>query len=192
MVECRVSAKALAVFAFLLFSFGSVAAAQVKPRFVIAFDTSGSMVFDIAGNTTFGDGVGRRADDLDPPALVTGDVFYGCGTGAGLDRDCDGLPNDSRMFIAKEAVRNMVGGFGDVEWALARFNQMMSVNEICSPYNGTNDCDTGNAVRYGNPQCNNGAADDGCTDAIPDACDPEVTNNRLFMVPAVQIVDQRL
>ena len=36
---------------------------------------------------------------------------YYCGTNctAGLDVDCDGLPNDSRMYIAREAVTANTG-----------------------------------------------------------------------------------
>ena len=150
--------------------------AQVKPRFVIAFDTSGSMVYDLAGNTTYGDGVGRPTQVGDDPALVRGGVYYGCGTTAGLDRDCNGFPDDSRIAIAKAAVRNMVAGFGAVEWALLRFTQTST--QHCNTYVGQSSCVatgtlTTSALLYGNPQCNSGAVDNvGCVGAIPDSCEP--------------------
>jgi len=138
---------------------------------MIAFDSSGSMVFDLAGNTTYGDGVGRIATGADNQALVRNGIFYGCGTTAGLDRDCDGLPNDSRMAIAKDAVRNMIGAFGDVEWGLARFGQTNTTTT--SRYEGTSSCGGGAAVIYGNPQCNTGTTDnDGCVGAVPTECRP--------------------
>ena len=80
--------------------------AQVKPRFMIAFDTSGSMSWDISSNDTGnGSGIGRPAVAGDPANLVRNGVFYGCGTLAGSDNDGDCFPDDSRIFIAKEAVR---------------------------------------------------------------------------------------
>lgn len=67
----------------------ATAKAQVKPRFVMAFDTSGSMNWDAAGNATYGDGVGRPATPAEITAGtdVKDGVYYGCGTSAGLDRD---------------------------------------------------------------------------------------------------------
>jgi Notch-like protein len=99
--------------------------AQVKPRFMIAFDTSGSMAWRLSDNTSMGNGggIGRPAVAGDPANLVRDGVYYGCGTFGGLDNDGDCFPDDSRMFVAKEAVRNMLLSFGDVEWALARFTQ---------------------------------------------------------------------
>jgi hypothetical protein len=109
----------------LLFAFVSSAPlcanAQVKPRFVVGVDTSGSMLWDLSGNPTYGDGVGRPALSGDAAASVQNGVFYGCGTTAGLDLNCDGWPNDSRIWVAKDAIRKMIYGFGDVEWALTKF-----------------------------------------------------------------------
>jgi hypothetical protein len=159
------------VFLASCLSLAAPAAAQVKPRFMIAFDSSGSMVFALDGNTTYGDGVGRPAVVGDPAAQVSNGVFYGCGTTAGVDRNCDGIPNESRMSIAKSAVRNMIGAFGDVEWALARFGQTNTAD--VGQYEGTDDCSTGNSVLYGNPQCNTGSVNNSsCNSAIMDACEP--------------------
>ena len=122
------------------------ALAQVKPRFLVAFDTSGSMLWDSAGNTTYGDGVGRPAAMGDNPALVRpsifSDVFYGCGTTAGLDRDCDGLPNDSRTSVARASLRDILQAYGDVDWALARYHQnWQGVGGLCRNYAGEANCD---------------------------------------------------
>src|SRR5690606_9073307 len=110
-----------------------VARAQVAPRIVIAFDTSGSMGQDLNGLLTFGDGGLAGCSTRTSP---NGRQYY-CGTNcaAELDTNGDGLPNDSRMFIAKEAVRNMVLAFGDVGWALARFGQAQGLDISCPNVN---------------------------------------------------------
>ncbi|MET0386677.1 MAG: MopE-related protein, partial [Polyangiales bacterium] len=148
--------------------------AQIKPRFVIAVDTSGSMLYDLSNRTTYGDGVGRIATGTDNQALVRDGIFYGCGTTAGLDRDCDGLPNDSKLFKAKSAIRKMVLGFGDVEWSLARFHQ--NVANATGQYEGSNSCGSG-AIVYGNPQCNTDDTAGGCVADVPIACRPGQGSN---------------
>src|SRR6185295_3949690 len=146
MLVRRSSAK-LCVALFLV-SLSSVASAQVKPRFVFGIDTSGSMLWDMSGNTTYGDGVGRPTMMGDNAALVRDGVFYGCGTTAGLDRNCNGFPDDSKMSIAKKALRDMVVGFGDVEWALAKFKQTHQAGVTCANYDGSNSC---TFQSFGNP-----------------------------------------
>jgi subtilisin-like proprotein convertase family protein len=120
-----------------ILTFASVASAQVKPRFVIAVDTSGSMRYDLGGTETNGDGVGRLPISGDNDQRTLGGIYYGCGngssrprTGAGDDRDGDCFPNDSRIWIAKDAIRKMIYAFGDVEWALSRFKQTDSAANI--------------------------------------------------------------
>jgi hypothetical protein len=95
--------------------FGTTALAQgeIKPRILILFDTSGSMARDIGvydpvegeniSNSTNGDGSG---DDF-------ADWTTQCCAGAG----------GSRMFIAKEAMREMILTTGDIEFALMKFPQ---------------------------------------------------------------------
>ncbi|MEY4582091.1 MAG: hypothetical protein RL701_6794, partial [Pseudomonadota bacterium] len=154
----------------LVVSWHALASAQIKPRIVVGVDTSGSMIWDLSGKTTYGDGVGRRALPEDPAESVRDGVYYGCGTTAGLDRDCDGFPNDSRMAIAKDAIRKLVLGYGDVDWSLAKFRQIHALNKRCLTYNGSDKCDL---QAYGNPQCNTGAVDNvGCVDAVPLLCRP--------------------
>ena len=80
---------------------------------MIAFDTSGSMAVDLNDIPTFGDGVS--------------------GATQGVDTNCDGLRNDSRIYVAKEALRDMVFSYGgDLELGLARFPQYGQQNLICS------------------------------------------------------------
>src|SRR5688500_1220191 len=148
----RVTLAALLLF----FTAAPVARAQIKPRIMIAVDTSGSMAADMSTNAvpTFGDGI------------TTGCTFASgryCGAGctAGIDTNCDGQPNDSRMFIARNAIRDMVLAFGDVDWALSRFHQTMGANITCTDSGlDTNinnyECDFF-ITSYGNPQCNTGA-----------------------------------
>ncbi|NOY89608.1 MAG: hypothetical protein GXP55_00265, partial [Deltaproteobacteria bacterium] len=141
----------------LLFSGASPASAQVKPRIVIAFDTSGSMALDFGGTPTFGDGVMTNCTGS------PGNPYCGANCTAGIDTDCDGLPNDSRITIAKNALRNMVLAFGDVEWSLARFAQNEGTNISC-PIVDNLECTLAFGpgsfyiTSYGNPQCNSGGS----------------------------------
>jgi hypothetical protein len=93
--------------------FGTTALAQeIKPRILILFDTSGSMTRDIGvydpeleenvANSTNGDG---STDEWAPDGK--------CCPGAG----------GSRMFIAKEAMREMILATGDIDFALMKFPQ---------------------------------------------------------------------
>ncbi len=85
---------------------------QIRPRFMIAFDTSGSMAVDLDGIPTFGDGI--------------------VGPTEGIDTDCDGEANDSRIFVAKEALQNMIRAFGDIEFGLTAFPQYPATNILCT------------------------------------------------------------
>ncbi len=162
---------------------GGAAQAQVPPRIAIAFDTSGSMAANLDGFPTFGDGVTTGCT-----ARPGGEL---CGTNctAGIDTDCDGLVNDSRMFVAKEALRNMVLAFGDVDWALARFAQTQGTNLSCDRVNDL-ECNTAGpfVTSYGNPQCNTGVTiPTGVTGScpfnwpsiFPAACQPGSTTGAL-------------
>ncbi|MFT5352911.1 MAG: hypothetical protein ACI9KE_000108 [Polyangiales bacterium] len=137
--------------ALFFISASQTASAQVKPRLVIAFDTSGSMAVDLNDIPTFGDGV------------LTGCTQNGtgefCGTNctAGVDTDCDGEPNDSRIAVAKAALRNMILAYGDVEFSLARFPQTSATDNSCLNINDF-ECNAAGpfVTSYGNPQCNTG------------------------------------
>ena len=120
----------------------SGARAQVEPRFLLLFDTSGSMLLDTSdpAQQTFGDG---SAEHL------------------GIDTNCDGIDgNDSRLWQAKNAVTTMVYAFGEVEFALGRFHQDQA--DIPPGFQGPDPCDTdifGNPLccSYDDPTDNNGA-----------------------------------
>src|ERR1043165_8250725 len=129
--------------------FASVVHAQVRPRFLIAFDTSGSMGLDFNGIPTYGDGstsTGMR----------------------GIDTNCDGAANDSRIYIAKQVLTNTLLAFGDVDSALESFDMYSTANADCNQGSGTifandiriNDyeCNVAPGVSsFGDPSLNNGA-----------------------------------
>ncbi|MBI4509974.1 MAG: SUMF1/EgtB/PvdO family nonheme iron enzyme [Deltaproteobacteria bacterium] len=73
----------------------------------------------ISNRCTFVDGVSTHGDGSDE--------HKGC------DMDGDGLFDDSRVFAAKGALRNVVGAFGEIEFALARFKQVTGGGS-CSTY----------------------------------------------------------
>ncbi|MFK7991029.1 MAG: MopE-related protein [Sandaracinaceae bacterium] len=174
-VSLKRSLLAAAVLAALV---PSSADAQIAPRIVIAFDTSGSMVQDLDGNITWGDGVTTGCSFADGR-------YCGDNCTAGLDTNCDGEPNDSRIQIAKTAVRNMILAFGDVDWSLARFPQISSTDQSCNTVNDF-ECNLVLAS-YGNPQCNNGAdfPNGSCpfnfTGGIDDTCEPGIGSDSLAL-----------
>ncbi|MDI7268337.1 MAG: vWA domain-containing protein, partial [Myxococcota bacterium] len=93
---------------------------QVKPYIMILLDTSSSMLYDprntevapITGSETLGDG-----SNDDPYRAGWGR----CCPGVDTAYDADALPDDSRLFIAKEALRDIVSGYGDVQFGLMRY-----------------------------------------------------------------------
>ena len=150
--------KVAAAVASCLVAWGALDAtnveAQVAPRFVLAFDTSGSMALDLEGIATFGDGVTTGCSG----AGTNDSPFCGTDCTAGIDTDCDGEPNDSRIFVAKQAVSDTLLAFGDVEWSLARFSQTPGARTSCLAAQNF-ECNAGGpfVTSYGNPQCNTGS-----------------------------------
>ncbi len=146
------------------------ASAQIRPRIVIAFDTSGSMAVDFDGLPTFGDGSGGALN--------------------GIDTDCDGLADDSRLFIAKEAMRNMLLSFGDVDWALSRFQQTTGASIACRDI-ANYECNAGGpfVTSYGNPNFYTGPL---CfwdwASLYPAACRPSI-RTRVAGNPAVPCIN---
>ena len=152
------------------------------------------MALDLGGQPTFGDGV----QDNCTGAGTNASPFCGDNCTAGMDTDCDGEPNDSRIYVAKEALRNMISAFGDVDWALARFDQNQGVDLSClridegGPSGNGYECNTSPLgtvyfTSYGNPQCNsenniptggggncpyNWPAGGGSIPGVPSACRP--------------------
>ncbi len=138
--------------AALLFLFAAGAEAQVKPRIMVVVDTSGTMRLDLNGIYTWGDGVGDSDCER------------------GIDTDCDGLINDSRMYVAKEAIANMVRAYGDVEWSLSRFSQTQEADVASLDYV----CGSNSILGWGgNPQCNSG-------NVLTGSCDDPLTGEGGF------------
>ncbi|MFN7701470.1 MAG: MopE-related protein [Deltaproteobacteria bacterium] len=153
---------------------GSSAEAQVRPRILIAFDTSGSMALDFGGIATFGDGVTTGC------AATAGAGLCGANCTAGLDTNCDGQTNDSRIFIAKNAVADIVRAYGEVDWALSRFMQNQGPNLSCLATQ-TYECNAAGPylTSYGNPLCNSGAICFWNWEAlVPAACRPGTDGRR--------------
>ncbi|MEM6962477.1 MAG: hypothetical protein AAF550_12170, partial [Myxococcota bacterium] len=81
-----------------------------KPRVAVVVDTSASMLQDLDGFPTFGDG------SLDH---------------AGIDTDGDGSPSDSRLFLAKEALGQVISNYPEIDFALARYHQDTGEDRNC-------------------------------------------------------------
>jgi hypothetical protein len=85
-------------------------ATDARPRVAVILDTSASMLQDLRGFPTFGDG------SVDKP---------------GIDTDGDGQPNDSRLFLAREALANVISAYPEIDFALARYHQEQAENLSC-------------------------------------------------------------
>ncbi len=81
-----------------------------RARFAVIVDTSGSMLGTLPGIPTFGDG------SFNHP---------------GHDFDGNGIADDSRLFKAKTALTNVIAGYPDIDFALARYHQDESLNRSC-------------------------------------------------------------
>ena len=81
-----------------------------RARFAVVVDTSGSMLGDLAGVPTFGDG------SIDHP---------------GLDHNNNNAPDDSRLYKAKTALTNVISAYPNIDFALARYHQDQSANRSC-------------------------------------------------------------
>ena len=81
-----------------------------RPRVSVILDTSASMLLDLAGFPTFGDGSRERP---------------------GIDTDADGAPNDSRLFLARESLANVISAYPEIDFSLSRYTQDMAENRFC-------------------------------------------------------------
>ncbi|MBN9161900.1 MAG: hypothetical protein BGO98_12405 [Myxococcales bacterium 68-20] len=87
---------------------------DTRPRFLVVIGTSGSMLLDPAGNPTFGDGsLGHVGVDTASDV----DIIEG---------------NNSKLFMAKSALNDVLAAFPDADFALARFHQDVSSNQSCN------------------------------------------------------------
>lgn len=84
---------------------------DTRARFAVIVDTSASMLTDLAGIPTYGDG-------------STGHL--------GLDVNGDGVAgNDSRLYLAKEALTTVISAYPEIDFALARYHQDQGVDRSC-------------------------------------------------------------
>ncbi|MCA9546594.1 MAG: hypothetical protein KC613_19450, partial [Myxococcales bacterium] len=138
--------------ALALWPTGSAAQQLVKPKMMVIFDTSGSMTWAPRRNVAcqwqcgvpragicpyfFGfpngcaEGVPCGADGLCMPFTYgDGSVTY-----PGLDWDGDGQFDDSRMYIAKEALKSTLFGTAELEFGLMRYTQTegAGIRSTCS------------------------------------------------------------
>jgi len=75
---------------------------SARPRIAVILDTSGSMLGNLAGYPTFGDG------SVDHP---------------GLDLDHNGATDDSRLYLARTSLDQVISAYPEIDFALARYHQ---------------------------------------------------------------------
>ena len=81
-----------------------------RPRIALLLDSSASMLQNLASTITFGDG------SADHP---------------GIDTNSDGIANDSKLFLAKDAVGQLIAAFPEIDFALSRYHQDEGVDRSC-------------------------------------------------------------
>jgi len=81
-----------------------------RPRVAVILDTSASMLLDLNGYPTFGDG------SVEHP---------------GLDTDGDGAANDSRLLLARTALGDVISAYPEIDFALARYHQEVGLDRFC-------------------------------------------------------------
>ncbi|HEX7437962.1 MAG TPA: vWA domain-containing protein, partial [Caldimonas sp.] len=84
--------------------------AGAKPRVAVILDTSASMLLTLSGYPTFGDG------SVEHP---------------GLDLNGDTLSNDSRLFLARESLGQVMSAYPEIEFSLARYHQDQAKDRNC-------------------------------------------------------------
>ncbi|MBI5478388.1 MAG: hypothetical protein HY906_05995, partial [Deltaproteobacteria bacterium] len=93
-----------------------VTATEVRPRLLIAFDTSGSMNFNTCAEVFTGGDGSAACPGSDVACVDCGAA--GCGNGLG---------DDSRLYQVKAGLADAVRAFGEVDWGLMRFHQRPEV-----------------------------------------------------------------
>ena len=121
---------------------GSAEAQTDPPHIMVLVDTSGSMLFDLAGDMVAGDGSSSPHPE-------------GGTCCEGLDADGDGDPDgdESRLYIAKDVLREVIWSVGEQEivFGLARYFQedtpgwQTCNRQIYSYYSAPDDCYTPSA-----------------------------------------------
>ncbi len=85
-------------------------ATGAQPRIAVILDTSSSMLLDLDGYPTFGDG------SVDRP---------------GLDTDGNGSPDDSRLYLARTSLASVISAYPEIDFALARYHQDQGLARSC-------------------------------------------------------------
>jgi hypothetical protein len=105
---------------------------KVSPDVFLIFDTSGSMAWDMSGKNTRGDGsTGATSINIYADWYnINGSLIYDDITLSvperfrGVDTDGDNLANDSRIYITKSAMIQILDEYGGlIRWGLAKFLQ---------------------------------------------------------------------
>lgn len=81
---------------------------NVSPDVMLILDSSGSMTLDMNGYYTWGDG----SEDY-----------------PGKDTDSNGVADDSRLYILKKAIYNVVADYPDVQFGLMTYGQYRNITE---------------------------------------------------------------
>ena len=114
------------------------ALADTRSRFLVIMDTSGSMLTDLNGVPTFGDGSSGHP---------------------GLDTNGDGLTHDSRLYKAKAALTKVISAYAEIDFGLARFAQGVDSKLNCQVAHWI-EC-AGICCTYDNPKNNTGGTPPG-------------------------------
>ena len=115
-----------------------------RPRIALLLDTSASMLQTLAGTVTFGDG------SADHP---------------GIDLNSNGKPDDSKLFLAKDASSQLIAAYPEIDFALARYHQDEGVNRSCQTAKWL-ECQTV-CCSYDNPNNEIVASPTACSLALP-------------------------
>jgi len=119
----------------------------VRPRVAVIMDTSASMLLNLAGFPTFGDG-----SEEHPGVAAAG---------------------DSRLFLAREALGQVISAYPEIEFALARYHQDQGLRRSCQTATWF-ECQ-GIVASYDDPSDNTGAS----------VCDVEIGPSQTVQVRQV-------
>jgi len=112
-----------------------------RPRIAVILDTSASMLLDLQGYPTFGDGSTEKP---------------------GIDSlgDADSVANDSRLQLARESLAQVISAYPEIDFALARYHQDQGLNRSCQNAKWF-ECQ-GLVATYDNPAMNTGTLMPAC------------------------------
>jgi Putative metal-binding motif len=129
---------------------------NARPRIAVVLDTSASMLLDLAGYPTFGDG------SLEHPGIDT-------------KTDPDTLVNDSRLQLARESLAQVISAYPEIDFALSRYHQDQGLNRSCQTAKWF-ECQ-GLVASYDDPTGNTGTLSPACTVKIGPAVGDTINVN---------------